>query len=93
MVVTSDEQDAVVFGSSGVVHVLEYVDASVHARAFAIPEAEYPGVGTVAKQVDFLAAPDRSGGEFLVDAGHKAHVVRLKVLAGFPQGFVETAEW
>src|SRR5690606_12963626 len=43
-------------------------------------------------QVELLGAPDRGGGQVLVQARLEHHVVRLQVVLGFPQRQVQAAQ-
>ena len=74
------------------VAVLEHVERAVDARALAVPEREHAVVLGAREQADLLRAPDRGGGEVLVDAGLEDDVALLEELARPPQRLVEPAE-
>ncbi|MCY1374998.1 hypothetical protein D9M69_623760 [compost metagenome] len=57
MVVAGNRQHAAELRSAGGIGVTEYVAATVHARALAVPHAEYAIVLGTFEQVDLLGAP------------------------------------
>src|SRR3990167_1807904 len=75
------------------VGVLEDVATAVHARAFAIPDAEDAVEALRARgERELLRAPHGRGAQFLVDAGLEDDVVFGQVLAGLPQRLVVTTQ-
>ena len=72
---------------AGHVGVLEDVAAAVHARALAVPDAEHAVELGVREEVELLRAPDRGGGELLVDAGLEHDVLRRQVLLGLDRAW------
>ena len=92
MVVAGNRQHAAELGSARGIGVTEYVAATIHARALAVPHAEYAIVLGALEDVDLLGAPERGGGEVFVDPGLEHRVVLLEVIAGFPQGLVEVTQ-
>ena len=92
MIVARHHQHAAMRRGAGGVGVLEHVATAVHARPLAIPHAEHAVVTRAGKQVDLLRAPDRGGGQVLVDAGLELDMVRLQVLGGLPHVLVHAAQ-
>ncbi|MCY1446806.1 hypothetical protein D9M71_633930 [compost metagenome] len=70
----------------------EYIAAAVDARALAVPHAEHAVVGRAFKEIDLLRTPDRGGGKIFVHARMEHRVVLLEIVAGLPQGLVETTQ-
>ena len=62
------------------VGVAEDVARTVDARALAVPDAEHAVVLALAEELGLLRAPERGGGEVLVEAGLEADVVGLAQL-------------
>jgi hypothetical protein len=77
-VVAGDQQHAAVFRGAGVVGVLEDVAAAVDAGPLAVPHRKDAVEFRLREQVQLLRAPDRGGGDVLVDAGLEADVVLLE---------------
>src|SRR6185437_7161223 len=69
MIVTHQSEHAAMFGRAGEVSMAEYIARPVDARALAIPKAEHAIELALAAQLSLLSAPQRSSGQFLVDAG------------------------
>ena len=92
MIVARHHQHAAMRRGASGVGVLEHVATAVHARPLAIPHAEHAVVTRAGKQVDLLRAPDRGGGQVLVDAGLELDMVRLQVLGGLPHVLVHAAQ-
>jgi hypothetical protein len=77
----------------GEVGVLEDVGTAVDPRPLAVPDAEHAVVLVVGLvELELLRAPQRGGGELLVDAGLEHHVVGRQVFARRPQRLVIAAE-
>ena len=68
MIVARQHQDAAVLGAAGVVGVAEDVAGAVDARTLAVPDAEHAVVLAVAAKLRLLRAPERCGGQVLVEA-------------------------
>jgi hypothetical protein len=92
VVVAGEHQHAAVLRGAGGVGVLEHIAAAIDARALAVPHGEDAVVLRPREEVDLLRAPDRGGGEVLVDAGLELDVVALEVALRAPQRLVEAAE-
>ncbi len=92
MVVAGDHQHATMTRAAGGIGMAEHVAATIDARALAVPEREDAGMAGAGEQIDLLATPYGSGGEIFIDARLEHDVVRLQVLARFPQCLVEAAE-
>ena len=69
MVVAHQRDHAAILGGAGEIGVAENVAGAVDAGALAVPHAEYAIELALAAQFGLLRAPQRGGGEFLVDAG------------------------
>jgi hypothetical protein len=91
-VVAGDQQHAAVLRGAGVVGVLEDVAAAVDARALAVPHRKYAVELRLGEQVQLLRAPDRGGGDVLVDAGLEGDVVLLEEGAARVQRGVQPAQ-
>ena len=70
----------------------EHVAGTVDARALAVPHAEHAIELALAAQFRLLGAPERGGGEFLVDAGLELDVGGGELAAGAHELLVEAAE-
>ena len=68
------------------VGVAEHVAGAVDAGALAVPDAEHAVVLAFAAQLGLLRAPQRRGGQVLVEAGHELDVVRLQQALGPQHG-------
>ena len=86
VVVAHQGQHAAVLGGAGVVGVAEHVAGAVDAGALAVPDAEHAVVLAFAAQLGLLRAPQRRGGQVLVEAGHELDVVRLQQALGAQHG-------
>jgi len=85
------EYDATVAPDAVLVRVAQHIPAAVESWALAVPQADHAVAIVERSQVVLLAAPDRSGGEFLVETGR---VMDLDVaLRSAVQSLVESAEW
>ena len=92
VVVACQRHDAAVPGRAGIVGVLQHVARAVDARALAVPHAEHAVVARAGIEMDLLGAPQRGGGEVLVDARLELDVVVLDEALGLPQRLVEAAQ-
>ena len=92
VVVARQRHDAAVPGRAGIVGVLQHVARAVDARALAVPHAEHAVVARAGIEMDLLGAPQRGGGEVLVDARLELDVVVLDEALGLPQRLVEAAQ-
>ena len=81
MVVAHQRQHAAMLGGAGEIGVAEHVAGAVDARALAVPEPEHAVVLALAAQLGLLRAPERGGGEVLVDAGLEEDVVLVAARA------------
>jgi hypothetical protein len=91
-IVPREHQYAAVGRRTGVVAVLERVAGAVDARALAVPDAEHAVVARTGQVVHELRAPDRRGGEVLVDAGLEVDTVRGEERLRLPERQVVGAE-
>ena len=80
------------FDGAGKIGVAEDVAGAVDARALAVPHAEHAIELAFAAQLGLLRAPQRGGGEFLVEAGLELDVGGGEQAAGAHQLLVEPAE-
>ena len=92
MIVAHHHQHATLRCRPGGVAVFEHVHAAVGARSLAIPQGEHAIDFGVGEQVDLLRPPDRSCGEFLVDARLEVDPVLGQLLLGLPKRLVEITE-
>ena len=92
MVVAHQRQHAAVLGGAGEIGVAEHVAGAVDAGALAVPEAEHAVVLAFAAQLGLLRAPQRGGGQVLVDAGLEADVGGLELPRRAQELLVEPAE-
>ena len=92
MVVAHQREHAAVLGGAGVVGVAEDVARAVDAGALAVPDAEYAVVLALAPQLGLLRAPQRGGGQVLVEAGHELDVVGLQDALGAEHGGFERGD-
>ena len=81
VVVAHQREHAAVLRGAGEIGVAEHVAGAVDARALAVPDAEHAVVLAFAAQLGLLRAPQRGGGEVLVDAGLEQDVVRVELRA------------
>ncbi len=79
-------------GGAGIVGVAEDVAGAVDARPLAVPEAEDAIEFAFAAQFRLLGAPERSGGQILVEAGLEADVIGGEELPGLAELLVEPAQ-
>src|SRR6516162_530833 len=70
----------------------EYVAGTVDARPLPVPDAEHPIELALAAQFGLLRAPQRGGGEVLVEAGLKHDIVGLEHALGALELIVEPAQ-
>ena len=75
VVVAHQREHAAVPRGAGEIGVAEHVAGAVDARALAVPDAEHAVELALAAQLGLLRAPERGGGEVLVEAGLEADVV------------------
>jgi hypothetical protein len=64
------------------VGVTEHVAGAVDARALAVPDPEHAVIFAFTAQLRLLGAPQRGGGQVLVQAGHELDVVGLQQALG-----------
>src|SRR5919201_3800898 len=77
---------------AGKIGVAEDIAGAVDAGSFAIPEAKYPMELALAAQLGLLRAPERGGGEVLVQAGLELDVVFVEIFARADKLLVKRAE-
>ena len=70
----------------------QHVAGTVDARPLAVPDAEHAVELALAAQFRLLRAPQRGGGEILVQTGLKHDIVRLEHAFGALELIVEPAE-
>ena len=75
VVVAHQRQHAAMLRGAGEIGVAEDVAGAVDARPLAVPDAEHAVELALAAQLGLLRAPDRGGGDVLVDAGLEPDVV------------------
>jgi len=94
MVVTSDGQHATPSRGARHIAMLENVRGAVHARAFAVPNAEHAIKFVVAgwREAQLLRSPQSGGCQFFVDTGLEHDLLRLQMLARAPQCLVVIAQ-
>ena len=92
VVVAHQGEHAAVLGGAGVVGVAEHVAGAIDARALAVPDAEHAVVLAFAAQLGLLRAPQRRGGQVLVQAGHELDVVRLQQALGAQHGRLQRGD-
>src|SRR5205085_3047005 len=89
MVVAHQREHAAVGGGAGEVRMPEHVTGAVDARALAVPDAEHAIELALAPKLRLLGAPQRGGGEILVDTGLEHDVAALEERFGAPELLVE----
>ena len=92
VVVAHQREHAAVLRGAGEIGVAEHVAGAVDARPLAVPHAEHAVVLALAAQLGLLRAPQRGGGEVLVEAGLEHDVVRREMRRGALELLVEAAE-
>ena len=92
MVVAHEGEHAAVLRGAGEIGVAEHVAAAVDARPLAVPHAEYAIELAFAAQLGLLSAPERGGGEVLVQSGLEQHVRALEPALGAHELQVEPAQ-
>ena len=92
MVVAGQHQHAAVFRRAREVGVLEHVAATIDTRTLAVPHREHAIDLGARMQVDLLRAPDRRGGEILVQSRLELDVGAVQELLRLPQRLVERAQ-
>ena len=92
MVVAQQRQDAAIGVAAGQIAVAEDVAGAVDARPLAVPDGEDPVDAPFAAHRRLLRAPDRRGGEVLVEARLEAYVGGLQFLGGAHELQVHPAE-
>ena len=92
MVVAGQGQHPAEGRRARVVGVLEGVPRAVDAGALAVPHGEHAVVFGARIEPDLLAAPDRRGGQVLVDPGLEMDVVLGGEALGAPQLEIERPE-
>src|SRR5262249_60204898 len=83
---------AAVLRGAGEIGVAQDVARAVNARALAVPHAEHAIEPALAAQLGLLRAPQRGGGEILVDGGLEQDVVLPAQRLGALELVVEAAE-
>ncbi len=91
VVVAHQRQHAAVLGGAGEIGVAEHVAGAVDARALAVPHAEHAIELALAAQFGLLRAPQRGGGQLLIDAGLELDVGGGELAAGAHHLLVEAA--
>ncbi len=92
MVVAHEREHAAVLGGAGEIGVAEHVAGAVDAGTLAVPHAEHAIELALAAQLGLLRAPERGGGQLLVDAGLELDVLGCEEFAGAQHLLVEAAE-
>ena len=92
VVVAHQRQHAAVLRGAGEIGVAEDVAGAVDARPLAVPDAEHAVVLALAAQLGLLRAPQRGGGEVLVDARAGTDVARGEMRRRALELVVEPAE-
>ena len=92
MVVAHERQHAAVFGAAGQVGMTEHIAGAVDAGPFAVPHGEDAIVLALAAQLRLLRAPNRGGGQVLVDAALEADIAFFEKRAGAEELAVEAAK-
>ena len=92
VVIAHERQHATVLGSAGEVGMAKHVAGAVDAGPLAVPEAEYPVELSLPAQLRLLRAPERGGGDILVDTGLEAHVVTIEMTLRAQELLVERTE-
>ncbi len=92
VVVAHERDDAAVRRGAGEIGVAEDVAGAVDARPLAVPHAEDAIELAFAAQFGLLRAPERGGGQFLVDAGLELDVLGGEKAAGPLHLLIEAAE-
>ena len=92
VVIAHAGDDAAELGGAGHVGVAEDVAAAVDARTLAVPEAEDALDAALAMQADLLGAPERGGGQILVQARLELDVGRGELLARLHHGKVDARD-
>ena len=82
VVVAHQREHATVLGGAGEIGVAEHVAGAINARTLAVPETEHAIELALAAQFGLLRAPQRRGGELLVDAGLEFDVGCGQLAAG-----------
>ena len=95
VVIPRDGNYTAPFGGSRHIGVFEHVGAAVHARAFAVPDAEYAVVfiGAGRRKAQLLRTPQSRGGQLFVHTGLEHHMVGLEKFFGLLQRLVVGAQW
>ena len=92
VVIAHQREHAAVFGGAREIGVAEHVPGAVDTRPLAVPEAEHAIELAFAAQLRLLRAPQRSGGDVLVEAGLEADVVPVEKILRADELQVEGAE-
>src|SRR5690554_1729164 len=92
MVVASQSKHAAMFGSAGIVGVLEGVARAVDARPLPVPDAEHAVIAGIAEGARLLRAPNGGRRQVLVHARLEADVVLVEEALCGPQLLVVAAE-
>ncbi len=92
VIVTHERDHAAMLGGARIVGVAEHVAGAVHPRSLAVPEAEHAIEFAFAPKLRLLGAPERGGGQILVEAGLELDVVGLEQLVGAAELLVEPAQ-
>ena len=92
MVVAHQRQHAAVPRGAGEIGVPEHVAGAIDAWPFAVPEAEHAVELALAAQLGLLRAPQRGGGDVLIDAALETDVVFVERALRADELLVEGAE-
>jgi hypothetical protein len=92
VVVAHQRQHAAELRSAGGIGMAEHVAGAVDARTLAVPHAEHAIELAFAAQLGLLRAPQRGGGEVLVDGGLEFDVTRRELLGSALELVVEATQ-
>ncbi len=92
VVVPHEGEHAAMPGAAGEIGVAKHVAGAVDARTLTVPEAEHAVVSAFVAQLCLLRAPQRGGGELLVESGLEQNVGRAQMRLGALELLVEPAQ-
>ena len=92
MIVASHDEYTAVWRAAVSVAVFECIAGTIHARAFAVPDAEHAFERLVRIGFDLLRTEDRRRCEILVDRRQKLDVALIEKFLGTPQLLIVCAE-
>src|SRR5262245_24247991 len=78
VVITHQGQYATMLGSASVVGMAKHVTRAIEAWTLSVPNPEHPVIFALPPKFSLLRAPQGSGREVLVEAGHELDVVLLQ---------------